>query len=149
MDVTEEKYAREYLQRFRHPYQMHRHFRSLIGWKRQRAILRVPVSPIVSGKFLPHIHEREIHPPARGRAAILFSRCDQNGADSRTLPRRVNRQQSEITPFFPDFGVNASRECAALKTHQKLSFFHQRSNFVGIRAVGIDEEALRSKRGIH
>jgi hypothetical protein len=127
---------------------MDRHFRDLIGRKGQRAILCVSMTAIISGKFLPYIHERKIHPVACGRAALLFGRGDQNGADSRTLSRRVNRKQSEISPFSPNLGVNASHKRAVFEAHQKPSFFHKRSDFVGISAVGIDEETLGSERGI-
>ncbi len=121
----------------------------LIGWEGQGAVFDISELPVIGWQFLAHIYEREIHEPASGGAAVLFGGGDQANPDSGALTPRIDCQQSEVTALAVQFNVNATGQHSVFEVQEEFPFPKKGANFLRICAIGIGEETLRAKGGVH
>ena len=137
------------LQRLRHLDKVDGDRGDLICREGQGAVFDIAKLPVISWQFLAHIYEREIHEPASGGAAVLFGCGDQAHPDSGTLTLRIDCQQSEVTALAVQFNVNATGQHSVFEVQEEFPFLKKGANSLRICAIGVGEETLGAKRGVH
>jgi hypothetical protein len=80
---------------------------------------------------------------------VVFRGHDQTGAEAAVLAGGIDRQESKVTALSSEFGIYATRQSFILIEQNEFALLKQRSQFLGIGAVGINEESLGPESGIH
>src|SRR5262249_15058707 len=90
-----------------------------VRWKRRRAVFRVAAMTIISRQLSAQINDQDVHKASAAHSAIFFTRSHQTRTESTLLPRRIDRQQSQISTFTPRFDVAPPGDPVLTLTYQK------------------------------
>src|ERR1700754_390450 len=115
--------------------------------KRRRTVFNIPAMRVERRQLGAQVNNQDVHKTSATRSAILFARVHQRRAESALLARRIDRQESQVSPFTAQFHVNTTAQTMRVLGDKKRALGERTVDFIERDAVAVDKETFGNSKG--